>query len=702
MSLRSFIRSRWVKIPLLLVGVLVLAAGTFLVYKLGSTTPAMYNTLGLAQAATAPSADESSEMLVYTSLRPANWDIYLFDNLDSAPRRLTDHPNLDYNAVLSRDGRWVVFVSERDGNANLYALDLTAKLEPVPLTYYPGMDDAPTLSSDGTRLAFVSTRSGNPDIFIMPFAPGDPTAETRAANLTNNPYGDFNPAFSPDGTRIAFSSNRAIFGRWNPLRLLPFASAVTDLYLIDADGSNLKRVVNALAVSGAPAWTKEGKTLLYYQAGSQTEMGVFRTRLEDNNTVRLSPENMRAITPAAGPDDSVIFIAFDDGQQSGEQRPVRRHGGSLFRVDANGKNLRSFGGTTGSYLAPYYDEGTGKIVCHGDGPVEDQRKMNNGDPFTWPSTIRTLRLPDRTVQIHPMRSYFPSLTERADRVFAIQWVHEEVGQPPGPSAIVSANLDGSGLQANLSPTDSGFMWSPIITRDGSWIFFSKGARFGAVDENVDIWKVGSDGTGAVNLTANSEANDAFPDVSADGQWIVFRSGRDGKKGSGRRGNKEIYLMDKDGGHLRRISNSGGNDTMPAISPDGKWVVFATDRVGKGMKLWIQSLVDTNDEGHLLEPNRASLTGVDMHPRFSPDGQCIVFTSDRGGWMDEWFLSGRFPQPYGELYALPVDGSRPAIRLTDDKWEDSLAFWTRLPRTTLAQSFSLDFVYRKSAGVNWLP
>jgi Tol biopolymer transport system component len=283
-------------------------------------------------------------------------------------------------------------------------------------------------------------------------------------------------------------------------------------------------------------------------------------------------------------------------------------------------------------------------------------------------------LPDRGLEVHPLRSYFPSLTAKADRVFAVQWVHEEVGYPPGPSAVVSVNLDGTGMNTTYPPQDNGFMWAPVVTRDGSWIFFAKGARFGAVDENVDIWKVRSDGTGAVNLTAGSDANDAFPDISADGQWVVFRSGRDGKKGSGRKGNKEIYLMDKDGGQLRRVSNSEGNDTMPAISPDGKWVVYATDRVGKGMKLWIQSLSDENDKGHLLEPERANLTGFDMHPRFSPDGKWIVFTSDRGGWMDEWFLSGRFPQPYGELYVLAVDGSSPAIRLTEDKWEDSLAFW----------------------------
>ena len=674
MGLRLFFRSRWVKIPLLLAVVLVVTGTGYLGYKLGTTTPAMYNPLGVAQPALGNTSDQGAETLVYTSLRPSNWDVYLFDSLDAAPRRLTNHPNLDYNAVLSRDGRWVVFVSERDGNANLYAIDLTTKSEPIALTSYSGMDDAPTLSPDGSRVAFVSTRSGNPDIFVMPFAPGDDSAEAAAVNLTNNSDGDFNPAFSPDGSHIAFSSNRAVFGRWNPLRLVPFSSAVTDIYVMDTDGSNPRRVVSALALSGAPAWTKDGSALLYYQAPSQTEMGVYKTRLSDDNTVRLTPDNMRAITPTAGPEDSVIFIAFDDSEQTGEQRPVRRHGGSLYRVGTKGTNLVPFGGP-GSYMSPHYDEGSGTLVCHGDGPIEKQRGMMNGDPFTWPGAGRTLRLTDRSVQVHPMRSYFPSLTERADRVVAIQWVHEEVGNPQGPSAIVSANLIGTELEAIYPPPDRGFMWAPAVTRDGAWIFFAKGARFGAVDENVDIWKVRSNGTDAVNLTPDWDANDAFPDVSADGQWVVFRSGRDGKKGSGRKGNKEIYLMDKDGGHLRRISNSEGNDTMPAISPDGKWVVYVTDRTGRGMKLWIQSLEDPNDPGHLLEPMRAYLTGLDMHPRFSPDGTWVVFTSDRGGWMDEWFLSGRFPQPYGELYALPVNGSSsPAVRLTDDKWEDSLAFW----------------------------
>jgi Tol biopolymer transport system component len=166
---------------------------------------------------------------------------------------------------------------------------------------------------------------------------------------------------------------------------------------------------------------------------------------------------------------------------------------------------------------------------------------------------------------------------------------------------------------------------------------------------------------------------------------VFRSGRHGEAERGRDGNKEIYLMDGDGGGLRRLTHSAGNDTMPTVSPDGRWTVYATDRTGRGMKLWIQSLEDPEDAGRLLEPERAHLTGIDMHPRFSPDGCWIVFTSDRAGLMDEWHLSGMFPQPYGELFAIPVDGSRSAIRLTHDKWEDALAWWG-----TAAATNTVDF------------
>ena len=64
------------------------------------------------------------EAVVYSTIRPPNQDIYLYERPGEAPRRLTDDPALDYNAVFSPDGRWLVFTSERAGSGDLYALDL--------------------------------------------------------------------------------------------------------------------------------------------------------------------------------------------------------------------------------------------------------------------------------------------------------------------------------------------------------------------------------------------------------------------------------------------------------------------------------------------------------------------------------------------------------------------------------------------------
>jgi Tol biopolymer transport system component len=109
-------------------------------------------------------------------------------------------------------------------------------------------------------------------------------------------------------------------------------------------------------------------------------------------------------------------------------------------------------------------------------------------------------------------------------------------------------------------------------------------------------------------------------------------------------------------------------------------VFSTDRAA-GRKLWIQRV--DGSEGRYLEPERLDIPDASMHARFSPDGAWVVFTSDRGGYNDEWPLTP-FPQPYGDLWAVPVAGG-PAVRLTHNKWEDGPSDWGYLKSRRLATS-----------------
>ena len=149
--------------------------------------------LGLALVSAAPVARKARsgirpDRVTYTTFRPGNWDIYLFHEAGQTPEQLTTDPGLDYDPVMSRDGRCVVFCSERSGNPRLYTLDLQRRGEPRLLidNDRDSMEDQAALSPDGKWIAFVSTASGNADIYLLPFRPDKTTPIKSAKNLPSS------------------------------------------------------------------------------------------------------------------------------------------------------------------------------------------------------------------------------------------------------------------------------------------------------------------------------------------------------------------------------------------------------------------------------------------------------------------------------------------------------------------------------------
>jgi TolB protein len=140
---------------------------------------------------------EKGRAFVYTSYLYGKADLFYRKLDETRSRAIAAYPGLNYSVDWSdRRGELVATLS-RDGNPEIYLLDLSGKIL-RRLTHHRAIDCSPSWSPTGREILFVSDRSGSPQIYVM---------DASGANLRRLTYlGDYcgSPAWSPRGDRIAF------------------------------------------------------------------------------------------------------------------------------------------------------------------------------------------------------------------------------------------------------------------------------------------------------------------------------------------------------------------------------------------------------------------------------------------------------------------------------------------------------------------
>ena len=133
------------------------------------------------------------------------------------------------------------------------------------------------------------------------------------------------------------------------------------------------------------------------------------------------------------------------------------------------------------------------------------------------------------------------------------------------------------------------------------------------DPYMDIFEANPDGSALKRLT-NTPGYDAEGSYSPDGKQIVFCSNRDG--------NLELYIMDADGKNVRKLTDAPGcYNGGPFFSPDGKRIIFRSDRKKKDyLQLYVIN-ADGTGERALTDTN-----GVNWGPYWYKDGRHIVYAA----------------------------------------------------------------------------
>jgi Tol biopolymer transport system component len=187
------------------------------------------------------------------------------DPAAAALRRLTDSPGYDAEGTVSPDGRRIVWTSLRDGDLDLYSMNLDGG-DVRRLTSEVGYDGGAFYSPDGKRIVYRAHHpKSEADIaryrdllaqnLVEPRTLEIMIADADGSNahaITANDAANFAPYWHPDGKRIVFASNLADPRGRN-----------FDIYLIHDDGTGLEPVVADSTFDGFPVFSPDGKRLVF-------------------------------------------------------------------------------------------------------------------------------------------------------------------------------------------------------------------------------------------------------------------------------------------------------------------------------------------------------------------------------------------------------------------------------------------------------
>jgi len=193
------------------------------------------------------------------------YDIFVSDLEGNIVNQLTNQVGYDAEATVSPKGDKIVFTSTRTGDLELFTMNIDGT-DVKQITNELGYDGGAFFSPDGSKIIFRASRPKTKDEieeykallkegFVQPTDLEIFVCDADGSNLKQVTYlgnANWSPFWHPSGEKILFSSN------FNAVAGFPF-----NIYMIDINGRNLKQITYDKMFDSFPVFSNNGKYLIF-------------------------------------------------------------------------------------------------------------------------------------------------------------------------------------------------------------------------------------------------------------------------------------------------------------------------------------------------------------------------------------------------------------------------------------------------------
>ena len=523
--------------------------------------------------------------------------------------RLTNWEGAEAGAEISPDGKFVAFKADRDGQVDLWVVqvgtvgfrNLTRDIPPLG---FPGIIRNFGFSGDGSEIWFAEGGDASAPKWRIPLTGGTPRAFLSK--------GDAAPSWSPDDTRLAYFTN----GGGDPFSIADRTSANARPIVVDKAGFFAGSMHNH-----NPAWSQDSQWIYFAHGPRPEEMNVWRVRPSGG-----TPEQLTALRAAANhlaiiDQHTLLYVAHAED----------RSGPWLWSLDVETRVTRRVISGLDHYKSVSASRDGRRVVA----------TVSNPTASLWRVPLLNREAEDRDVQPYVL----PSGRALSPR-FGGPSLFYLSGQGAGDG--LWRFQDGNPFEVWKAATaNDSLSEPPAVSPDGTRV-----AIIVRQQGKLRLLMMSADGTNARTLapsiTIQSSGGHGSADWSPDGAWIVA-AGTDDVQGAG------LFKIPVDGGVP--VPLFSGQAINPVWSPDGALIVYGGPVVGGRVPL-----LGVRPDGTRVELPDVR-TGLGGRHRFLPNGTGLVYVPgprSRDFWLLDLATNKTHP-----LARLGAHGMVSAFDITPD-------------------------------------